>query len=205
MLKFKFMTDKKDTYELLRENLGPLLEKQADMLMAQYDTNGDGIIEFEEVLMCVPGYADMPDVAKDVVKENLRSDFDKWDVNKDGKVEKHEMAKFMENTTMEMMKPQIEEAEKALKLEIAASFAKADKDEDGFLNKEEFDAMLIDVLENDEDEQSKEFTKETMNWDLMDTNKDDKISFEELWNRASAIAQRSMVEEMKKEMASAEE
>ena len=44
-----------------------------------------------------------------------------------------------------------------------------------------------------------------MNWDLMDTNKDDKISFEELWNRASAIAQRSMVEEMKKGMASAEE
>ena len=155
--------------------------------------------------MCVPGYADMPDVAKDVVKESLRSEFDKWDVNKDGKVEKHEVAKFMENTTMEMMKPQIEEAEKALKLEIAASFAKADKDEDGFLNKEEFDAMLIDVLENDKNEQDKEFTKETMNWDLMDTNKDDKISFEELWNRASAIAQRSMVEEMKKGMASAEE
>ena len=101
---------------MMREGLGPLLEKQAVMLMAQYDQNGDGIVEFEEVLMCVPGYADMPDVAKDVVKENLRSEFDKWDVNKDGKVEKHEFAKFIENTTVEMIKPQIEEAEKEMKL-----------------------------------------------------------------------------------------
>jgi hypothetical protein len=31
------MTDKKDTMEMMREGLGPLLEKQAVMLMAQYD------------------------------------------------------------------------------------------------------------------------------------------------------------------------
>ena len=65
--------------------------------------------------------------------------------------------------------------------------------------------MLIDLYELKSDDEEAYLLKETMNWDLLDTNKDDKISFEELWNRASAIAQRSMVEEMKKGMASAEE
>ena len=86
-----------------------------------------------------------------------------------------------------------------------ASFAKADKDEDGFLDREEFDAMLIAEMEDADDEETKAFCKETMNWDLMDTNKDDKISFEEYWNRAYAVYQLKVVETMKKEMASTEE
>ena len=194
------MTDKKDTLDILRENLAPLLEKQAVMLMAQYDKNGDGVVEFEEVLQCVPGFEAMPAVQKDVVKESLRGEFDKWDINKDGKVEKHEFAKFIENTTMELIKGQILEAEKQLKLQIVANFAKFDKNGDGFLDKAEFDEMLQSELENCDSEDTKAAAVDIMNWEEMDANKDSKISFDEYWDRSYAVYQQQIVKQMKKEL-----
>ena len=185
------------TISVIRESLQPMLEKQSAQLMSQYDKNGDGVVEFAEVLSCVPGFSKMAKVQQDVVRENLRVEFDKWDINKDGKVEKHEFAKFVENTTIALIRGQIEQVEQQMKMQLVATFAQFDKNSDGFLHREEFEELHKFEVERAADDATKAIGEQIMNFEEMDENHDEQVSFDEYWNRSYRIYQASIVKTIK--------
>jgi Ca2+-binding EF-hand superfamily protein len=96
------MTDDAELKDLFMDLMRKQLEPAADELMAQFDKNGDGVIEFSEFM---PADLPLPDEAKaEMIKQ-----FQNMDINKDGKVERHEIMTFMENAAMETALPMITE------------------------------------------------------------------------------------------------
>ena len=91
--------------------------------------------------------------------------------------------------------PQIEAEEKKMKVTVAGAFAEHDENDDGFLSKEEFDKMTISECEKAGE--NIEVAKEIMIWEEMDVNKDNKISFEEYWDRTFFVYQKEVVKQMK--------
>jgi len=105
-------------------------------------------------------------VTKAAVQAQVKSNFEKMDVNKDGVVDKAEAQKVHEATVAAVAKRRDEQA--------AALFAKADTDKNGSLSPKEFEALtpMPDV-------------KAT--WlDTNDANKDGKVSLAEATSRALA-------------------
>jgi Ca2+-binding EF-hand superfamily protein len=84
--------------QMLRKELEPV----ADALMAERDTNGDGVIEFSEF---VPEILNLDAETK----AEMAEEFNKYDLNKDGKVEKSEVMEFMEKVASETAYPMMEE------------------------------------------------------------------------------------------------
>ena len=94
MVMEKIMADEAWVTEF-KEVIDKMMAPSVDMIMAQFDANKDGKIEWDE--MTAPMREAMPKdmPLPDGVFDGLREQFKAWDLNNDGVVERQELATFM--------------------------------------------------------------------------------------------------------------